>query len=105
CLLAGLGLVEESVTEHAKGAILQNGVTKHAHRISMLVLPDERNLLLVHVCDSTGLDGSTVSALLIIDASPAAKVGLLVSHFDGLLLSSYRTLSLMYCFSALRSLR
>jgi hypothetical protein len=84
-LLASFTRVEVSMTEYSECAVFENGMTEDGARVIVLMLPDERNLLLVHVRKGTRLDGSTVGALLVVDASPAAKVGHMVSHFEDLL--------------------
>jgi hypothetical protein len=77
--LALLGGVEEPVGVDALVPVLQNRVSEDVVDAAVTVLPDQRNLLLVHVLESTTHDGSTVGALEASLGGPAAEIGF---HFD-----------------------
>src|SRR5215216_680772 len=62
-VLAGFGAVEEAVGVNAVLPSFEHDVAEHVLRVVVPVLPDQRNLLAVHVLESLGRDGPTVGAL------------------------------------------
>ena len=79
---AGLGVVEVAVRVHPIGTSLEKSVTKNIARLVVNVLPNERNLLAIHVLESLGHDRSSIGAL---EASLGCVTAEISFHFDCLL--------------------
>ena len=76
------GIVQISVGSNAAPLLVsvENRIAKYVIRIVVLMLPDKRHLLTVHIVESASLDRATIRALSVIDRCPSGEIRLYVRH-------------------------
>ena len=78
--LTTFGLIELAIGVNAFVSVLENGMSKNLIRVSVLMIPDQRNFLTVVAFERILANDSSIGALQIIACCPSAKIK--VFHFD-----------------------